>query len=85
MFAGFLFVSVLSVQAHGWIHIARDGETLEQLANYYYGDPKKSIIIRAANGFMHPDDGSVLQGERVEILRILKIFHTTWLNQVSPF
>ncbi|MBN2342720.1 MAG: hypothetical protein JXX29_16875 [Deltaproteobacteria bacterium] len=61
-------------RAHAWIHVARDGETLEQLANFYYGDPSKSIIIRAANGFMHPDDGSVLQGERIEIPGIT--YHT---------
>lgn len=54
-------------RVNAWIHVARDGQSLEQLANFYYGDPEKAIVIRAANGFMHPDDGSVLQGERIEI------------------
>ena len=67
----FLFTVLVSwfaaCPASAWIHVARDGETLEQLSNFYYGTPSKAIIIRAANGFMHPDDGSVLQGERIEI------------------
>ena len=50
-----------------WIHVARDGETLEQLSVFYYGTRNKAMVIRAANGFMHPDDGSLLKGERVEI------------------
>ena len=70
-----LYISALTVlitwfacgSLNAWIHVARDGETLEQLSNFYYGTPGKAIIIRAANGFMHPDDGSVLQGERIEI------------------
>ena len=62
-----LQVWLISASAAAWIHVARDGETLEQLSNFYYGTPDKAIIIRAANGFMHPDDGSVLQGERIEI------------------
>ena len=62
-----LFILLSSVYVHAWIHVARDGETLEQLASFYYGTGSKAIIIRAANGFMHPDDGSLLQGERVEI------------------
>ncbi len=62
-----LLVCFYTSAAMAWIHVARDGETLEQLSNYYYGTPDKAIIIRAANGFMHPDDGSVLQGERIEI------------------
>ncbi|MBN2718968.1 MAG: hypothetical protein JXX14_24185 [Deltaproteobacteria bacterium] len=62
-----LFSWFFTGSAQAWIHVARDGETLEQLSNFYYGTPNKAIIIRAANGFMHPDDGSVLQGERIEI------------------
>ncbi|MBN2529847.1 MAG: hypothetical protein JXR76_25880 [Deltaproteobacteria bacterium] len=62
-----LSICAASRTAKAWIHVARDGETLEQLSNFYYGSPDKAIIIRAANGFMHPDDGSVLQGERIEI------------------
>ena len=50
-----------------WTHIAQSGETLEQLAVRYYGDSEKSMVIRAANGFVHPDDGSVTPGERIEI------------------
>lgn len=63
----FALLLLLPSTASAYIHVARDGETLEQLANFYYGTPDKAIVIRAANGFMHPDDGSVLQGERIEI------------------
>jgi hypothetical protein len=47
--------------------MARLGETLEQLAVRYYGDEEKAIVIRAANGFVHPDNGRLAEGERVEI------------------
>jgi nucleoid-associated protein YgaU len=53
--------------AAAWIHVARAGETLEQLAGRYYGRPELSMMIRAANGFVHPDDGRLIEGERVEI------------------
>jgi len=53
--------------ALAWDHVARAGETLEQLADRYYGRPELSMVIRAANGFVHPDDGRVIEGERVEI------------------
>ncbi|MBN2802522.1 MAG: hypothetical protein JXR91_05475 [Deltaproteobacteria bacterium] len=62
-----LFTTLLPFQSQAFIHVARDGETLEQLSVYYYGTRDKSMVIRAANGFMHPDDGSLLQGERVEV------------------
>ena len=29
-------------------------DKVEQLANFYYGDSDKQIVIRAANGFMPP-------------------------------
>lgn len=53
--------------AIGWDHVARAGETLEQLADRYYGRPELSMVIRAANGFVHPDDGRLIEGERVEV------------------
>ncbi|MCP4606180.1 MAG: hypothetical protein GY847_37650 [Proteobacteria bacterium] len=56
-----------SVEAFCLTHIAREGETLKQLAVRYYGRPDMSMVIRAANGFLHPDDGSLTQGEQVEI------------------
>ncbi len=53
--------------AHCLSHIARNGETLKQLAVEYYGRPEMSMVVRAANGFVHPDDGSLTEGERIEI------------------
>jgi phage tail protein X len=50
-----------------WTHIAREGETLTQLAIRYYGRTNMVMVLRAANGFVHPDDGSLIDGERVEI------------------
>ncbi|MCP4197308.1 MAG: LysM peptidoglycan-binding domain-containing protein [Proteobacteria bacterium] len=58
---------VQPVEAFCWTHIAHSGETLEQLAVRYYGSPQMSMVIRAANGFVHPDDGSVTPGEQIEI------------------
>jgi tetratricopeptide (TPR) repeat protein len=55
------------LEASCWTHIAHVGETLEQLAVRYYGSPEMSMVIRAANGFVHPDDGSVTLGEQIEI------------------
>ena len=48
-------------------HVARDGETLIQLAKKYYGNSDLSMVIRAANGFIHPDDGTLVPGEWVVI------------------
>jgi len=48
-------------------HVARSGETLDNLALRYYGQIGRAMVIRAANGFVHPDDGSLLPGERVTI------------------
>ncbi len=64
-----LFAAVLlyTTSAAAWTHIARIDETLEHLAMKYYGNPKLAIVIRAANGFVHPDDGSLTRGERIEI------------------
>jgi hypothetical protein len=60
-----------AVPAHSLVHVARAGETLEKLALRYYGQPDKAIVIRAANGFVHPDDGSLTQGERVEVPEVV--------------
>ena len=65
-----LALFLLSPAASAWIHVARSGETLDQLAVRYYGEVRFSMVIRAANGFMHPDDGRLLSGERVEIPEI---------------
>ena len=58
---------LLTEEAAGWVHVARAGENLDELSSRYYGSRDISIAIRAANGFMHPDDGRLLQGERVEL------------------
>ena len=63
VFAACLFTT----EAAGWVHVARAGENLDELSSRYYGSRDISIAIRAANGFMHPDDGRLLQGERVEL------------------
>ncbi len=65
--AAVAFLMLWGGSALAWTHVARDDETLKELAALYYGNPAREIIIRAANGFMHPDDGSLLQGEQVEI------------------
>lgn len=59
--------AALAQDARAHVHIARTGETLDQLAARYYGKVELSMVLRAANGFVHPDDGRVLEGERVEI------------------
>ena len=61
----------LSAGALAHTHIARIGETLEQLALRYYDNPDLEIVIRAANGFVHPDDGRLTQGERIEIPEVI--------------
>ncbi|MBW2278901.1 MAG: LysM peptidoglycan-binding domain-containing protein [Deltaproteobacteria bacterium] len=58
---------VAASPAISWDHVARAGETLEQLAGRYYDRSELSMVIRAANGFVHPDDGRLIEGERVEI------------------
>jgi tetratricopeptide (TPR) repeat protein len=60
-------IMLMSPAAFCLVHVARGGETLEQLAGRYYGKQERSIVIRAANGFVHPDDGSLTRGELIEI------------------
>lgn len=60
-------VLALSGKASSLNHVARDGETIIQLANRYYGNSDLSMVIRAANGFIHPDDGTLTPGEWVFI------------------
>jgi tetratricopeptide (TPR) repeat protein len=62
-----LAVSLFGLDARALVHIAKKGETLEELAVRYYGRRDLSLVIRAANGFVHPDDGRVTQGERIEV------------------
>jgi len=69
-FAGMALAAVLvatPVAASAHDHVARAGETLDQLATLYYGSVSNAMVIRAANGFLHPDDGRLLEGERVKI------------------
>lgn len=61
--------------AAAYTHITRSGETLMMLATRYYGRPDLSMVIRAANGFVHPDDGSIAQGELIDIPEVL--YHRT--------
>ncbi|MDJ0764125.1 MAG: LysM peptidoglycan-binding domain-containing protein [Myxococcota bacterium] len=58
---------VYSSVAAAWIHVAREDETLEMLAVRYYGSAEMTMVIRAANGFVHPDDGRLTEGEWIEI------------------
>jgi hypothetical protein len=62
---------LVAAPAAALVHVARAGENLEKLALRYYGQPDKAIVIRAANGFVHPDDGSLTQGERVEVPEVI--------------
>lgn len=66
-----LVILIQPITSVAWTHVARPGETLNSLATFYYGSSKYSMVIRAANGFMHPDDGSLIQGERVEVPGII--------------
>jgi tetratricopeptide (TPR) repeat protein len=66
-------VSIVPTAAFSWTHMARAGETLEQLSVRYYGESDKSIVIRAANGFIHPDDGRLAEGEPVIVPEITYI------------
>lgn len=74
--AGYLLVTT---PLSAFPHIARSGETLKSLARRYYGDPNREAVIRAANGFVHPDDGSLTEGERIEIPRVS--FHRVQLKE----
>ena len=66
-----LFIAVLlgivSLQLNAHTHVAKTDETLQMLARYYYGTPDIDMVIRAANGCLHPDDGSLMNGEHVNV------------------
>ncbi len=75
-------------RAEAWTHMAHAGETLEQLSVRYYGSSEKTFVIRAANGFIHRDDGRLTDGEPVEIPEIiyLKIGASdTWQTLSNTF
>jgi hypothetical protein len=83
-----LLVFVWGRPAFAWTHMARAGETLEQLSVRYYGTPAKTIVIRAANGFVHPDNGRLTEGEPVEIPEVLYIRVTesdSWQTLANAF
>jgi len=65
--AWLLAAAAVPPAAMAHVHVARAGETLDQLATRYYGKTDRSMVLRAANGFVHPDDGRVLEGERIEV------------------
>lgn len=74
--------------AFAWTHMARAGETLEQLSVRYYGVPDKVTVIRAANGFVHPDDGRLTDGEPVEIPEVVYVRvgeSDTWQTLANEF
>ena len=74
--------------AFAWLHMAKAGETLEQLSVRYYGTPDKAAVIRAANGFVHPDTGRLTEGESVEIPEILHVRvgeSETWASLSASF
>ena len=63
----FVWTVLAANQTSAWTHMAKTGETLDQLATRYYGAADKGAVIRAANGFIHPDDGRLVEGEAVFI------------------
>jgi hypothetical protein len=68
--------------------MARAGETLEQLSQRYYGTQDKTIVIRAANGFVHPDNGRLTEGEPLEIPEVLYMRvgeSDTWQTLANSF
>jgi tetratricopeptide (TPR) repeat protein len=83
-----LIVSLCGRFGFAWTHMARSGETLEQLSVRYYGTPDKTVVIRAANGFVHPDNGRLTEGEPVEIPEVLYIRVTeadSWQTLANAF
>lgn len=74
-FWAFTSTVFLATSSEAYTHVARSGETLLMLSQRYYGRPDLSTVIRAANGFVHPDDGSIAQGELLDIPEVL--FHRT--------
>ena len=85
-----LIAGILSIplSSRAWIHMAKAGETLEQLSVRYYGTPDKTAAIRAANGFVHPDTGRLTEGEPVEIPEVLHVRvqeSDTWSSLAASF
>jgi hypothetical protein len=75
LFLAFASTVFLSTATEAYTHVARSGETLLMLSQRYYGRPELATVIRAANGFVHPDDGSIAPGELLDIPEVL--FHRT--------
>jgi LysM repeat protein len=71
-FIVFLFFFHL-VGSLGWsmtYHALKPGETLAEIANAYYGDPEKAVILLQYNGI--PDPKKVLPGTKIAIPQVIR-------------
>jgi LysM repeat protein len=70
------FFAVLTVRADGpnLVHVVQVGDTLASIAQTYYGDPKRELVLAAENGLLEHTPGELAAGLRLAVPVVQ--FHT---------
>ncbi|MFO0665561.1 MAG: LysM domain-containing protein [Polyangiaceae bacterium] len=54
-------------EAHAYVHIVQAGESLADIAQAAYGDPKKESLLSGANGLDGRGGAKIVPGQRLEV------------------
>ena len=58
---------LMGAEAHAYVHIVQQNESLADIAQAAYGDPKKESLLSGANGLDARGGARIVPGQRLEI------------------